>query len=354
MNLEPMTRRQLKLKLKELEAIKGRGTSMVSLYIPPTKTLQYAKDWMMSEYTLAGNVKSRVNRQSVEYALTRTLSVLRSIPTMPENGFVIFQSDSTDGFLVPPDRVVAARYQCDDKYILEPLKEMVEDPTLFALIVMDRAEATFGFLRGRRIVQVKSIESNLIGKHDAGGQSQRRFERIMENEALGFYRKVGEIANILFGPVVSQLQGILVGGPGRTKDEFIADGSLRYDLKAKLIKQTFNTGYTSDQGLKELVEAADTVLQDTMHQKERLILEKFFTLIKTNPDIIAVGPTEVGDALENGQVDTLILGEEVSKFDEFSLLAERHGSWIYAVSDESETGKQFIQGFGGYGAILRY
>ncbi|MBQ6362774.1 MAG: hypothetical protein IJI62_02095, partial [Lachnospiraceae bacterium] len=85
---------------------------------------------------------------------------------------------------------------------------------------MDRGGATIATLRGKRIDILKSIESGVPGKHKAGGQSQRRFDRVIDLAAHEFKKRAGKYVNESFLPLKENLRGVLVGGPGFTKEEF--------------------------------------------------------------------------------------------------------------------------------------
>jgi peptide chain release factor subunit 1 len=58
------------------------------------------------------------------------------------------------------------------------------------------------------------------GKHHAGGQSARRFERLREMTLNDFYKRVAEKANELFLQY-PEIKGVIVAGPGPTKDIFL-------------------------------------------------------------------------------------------------------------------------------------
>ncbi len=68
---------KMKKLIKGLEAARGNGTSMISLIIPPKDQISRISKQLIDENGAAANIKSRVNRQSVQGAITSTLQKLK-------------------------------------------------------------------------------------------------------------------------------------------------------------------------------------------------------------------------------------------------------------------------------------
>jgi len=88
----------------------------------------------------------------------------------------------------PPETVQTYIYHCNNEFYLEPLQEILAEKDIYGLAVIDRKEATIAILRGKRIDIVKHLTSGVPGKHKAGGQSQRRFDRLIDLAAHEFKR----------------------------------------------------------------------------------------------------------------------------------------------------------------------
>ncbi|MGA2876155.1 MAG: hypothetical protein ABSE82_11535, partial [Nitrososphaerales archaeon] len=76
--------------LADLSNKTGRGTELVSLYLPPKKAIHEAIAALREENGTASNIKSNVTRAHVQDALTKTMARLRLYKQTPENGLVIF------------------------------------------------------------------------------------------------------------------------------------------------------------------------------------------------------------------------------------------------------------------------
>ena len=92
--------------------------------------------------------------------------------------------------------------------------------------------------------------------------------------ALEFYRRVGESVKEQFFNM-HKLKGILVGGPGPTKESFLKEGQIPTALKQKIIAVK-DVGYTDEYGLTQLVESSADILAKESITKEKELLKKFF------------------------------------------------------------------------------
>lgn len=396
-----------KKKLEEIKACKGRATELISLYVPPGRQISDVLNYLRNEYAQSSNIKSRTTRKNVMWAIESLMNKVKMYKEPPPNGVVFFvgtkaigadQSEPVSFVIEPPEPINTYMYRCDSFFYTQPLEEMLLEKDLYGLVVMDRAEATVGFLQGKRITVVKNKQSLVPSKHGRGGQSQHRFERLIEQAAHEFYVKVAEICAEAFLPQLNNLRGILVGGPGATKEYFINEGYLHHELMKKVIKPFFDTGYTDEYGLKELVEKASEVLADLDLMKEKKLVQRFLNEVRKPDGGLAVyGEKEVRASLENGYLDTLLISEGNKKMrvsltckycgykeektvpeelvprsascpkcnavleikttdivEEISQIAENFGTKVEIISEESEEGKMLLNAFGGIAGILRY
>lgn len=396
-------RYEFKRMLEEIEKHQGRGTELISVYIPPKRPISDVIAYLRDEYGTSSNIKSKTTRKNVMSAIESIMSRLKYFKMPPPNGLVVFvghalkrgdQTEMVSYVLEPPEPVQSFIYRCDSKFFLDPLKAMLGDKDVYGLIVIDRKEATIGLLRGTRVIPVKHLESMVPSKHHQGGQSSRRFERLIEQAVHEFFKRVGDKANEVF--LNEPIKGILVGGPGSTKEFFVKGDYLHHELKKKII-DLFDTGYTDEYGLHELVNKAARTLQQLELYKERKLLNRFLREIKRPDGGLAVyGEKEVREALERGAVDILLISEGLRKYrvkwkcpqcgkeveetikgnipekiceecnvpmdvvekkdliEEYYDLAEQSGAKVELISDESEEGKIFATAFGGIAALLRY
>ena len=253
----------------------------------------------------------------------------------------------------PPEELGIRLYRCDQVFIIDPLKEMVEIKNVYGLFVIERKEATIGVLEGKRIKILQHLESFIPGKIKAGGQSAARYSRIIENTAIEFFRKCAEALKAQFFDM-KNLKGIIIGGPMPTKDDFVKEGNLVTALKEKIIGMK-DIGYADEHGIELLVEASGDILAQQEIIKEKKLMERFFSMLGKEKTKVAygLGPTE--KFLNMAAVDVLYLSKKLPKeqIKELTKKAGDIGASVEIISVETEEGMSFFH-LSGIGAILRY
>ena len=307
--------------LNELAQKKGRGTELISLYIPQGKPIHEVIATLREEYGTASNIKSDTTRNHVLDALTKTMQRLKLYTRTPENGLVIFCGAlPTNGpgsevvriyELEPPKPLSVFLYRCDDHFHTDMLKDMLKEDKVIGIIAIDSTEAGLGVLESNRVEVVDVITSGVGGKHRAGGQSARRFERLREMELNDYFNRVATHAKKSFIDSYNVI-GIIVAGPGPTKDEFIKNGYLDYRLQ-KGVLAVLDTSYAGIEGVREALDKAQDVLQEYRLIEEKRLVRRLFDEINSNKGLAIYGMQEVIDTLKSGAVDTLLVNDNINK-----------------------------------------
>ncbi len=395
---------EFKKVIEELENYSGSGTQLVTIYIPEDRQISDVVAHAIQEHSEASNIKSKQTRTAVQDALTSIKDRLRYYDTFPpEKGMVIFSGavDSgggqtemvTEVLESPPQPIESFRYHCDSDFLTEPLAEMMGDKGLYGLIVLDRREANVGWLKGKRVEAVKSASSLVPGKQRKGGQSAQRFARLRLEAIDNFYQKVARMADSLFVDKRHEIDGILIGGPSPTKDEFLDGEYLHHELQDMVLGK-FDVSYTDESGLHDLVDAAQDVLAESEIMKDKSEMEEFFEQLHDGGRA-TYGFEATRQNLVMGSVDRLLISEDLrtdvvvydcNGREEFELvdrraatpehgcedgstaevieredaidhlmnLAEQRGSDMKFISTDFEKGEQLLTAFGGIAGILRY
>jgi peptide chain release factor subunit 1 len=306
---------RLKRMLTTLSSKEGRHTELISLYIPLDKQISDVMSSLRQEYSTASNIKSKSTRKNVMDAIERVMQRLRLFNRPPPNGLVMFcgaipqngeGSEKIEIYVIePPEPTPIYYYRCNHRFHLEPLMEMLRAKGLYGLLVIDGKRATIATLRGSTLNTEKEVTSGIPGKHRAGGQSARRFERLREVEVKAYYKRVGEHVNGLFLQL-PDLKGIIIGGPGPTKYDFAQGDYLQYALKERVLT-TVDTSYTGDAGLKEVVEKSIDILREVRYIQERKAVQAFLYGLGHDTGMVTYGEREVRRALLNGIVATLLI-----------------------------------------------
>ena len=402
-------RLRLKMALEDLREMKGFGTELVSIIIPPDRQVSDARQLLQNEHGQAANIKSKGTRKNVQGAIDSALSSLSKIKNAGENGIALFVGSIIVGnnrnrminVLVenPPQPLLSFRYRCDSTFELTQLEDMLIDRKSYGLFVIDRSEAAFGIATGKRIHVQEHLVSNIMGKHRQGGQSAQRFERLIEEAAHKFFKRASEHACDYWLPNLENIQAIIVGGPGATKDFVVKNDYFHHEIVKKIAKTTFDVGYSNESGIRELVGNAGQMMGEIELDAERKVMDVFLSeLIKTHPKA-TYGQQMVKQALDQGAVQKLLISEalrkntitlqcggcrhewkitigrmeampncpscdvsgdkakeldNVSLIDELSAMAVKSNTELVYISVDTEEGSQLMLGFGGLAAILRY
>lgn len=186
----PITKEELKDIIEELEKYKGRQTELISVYVPAGYDANSVQKQLEAEKSTAKNIKSTATRNNVGDALDKLVRHLKGIKKTPVNGLALFcgnvsklegQSDLQLWEIEPPMPLKNRLYRCDKEFVLDSLSTMLEVDKIFALLVMDRKEATMGLLEGKRIEMLHKLTSGIPGKVRAGGQCLSPNTLVMKN-----------------------------------------------------------------------------------------------------------------------------------------------------------------------------
>jgi peptide chain release factor subunit 1 len=407
-------RYQLKKLIEVVQEKKGFHTELISVYIPPSKRLSDVMTNLRNEAATATNIKSRLTKKNVTNALAVAQQRLRMVDKIPENGLVLFVgaipqtgpgTEKMEVFIFePPEHLNVYRYLCSSEFWIDPLLDMLTEKEAFGLMAISRNIASIATLRGTRLSIATTMTSGIPGKHRAGGQSQRRYERVIEQLSHEFMVRIGEAANEEY-LALDDLRGILVGGSGFTKEQFLDGTYLDPRLKSKVMA-VIDLGYGGEEGIRELLDRGREHFENVRYLDEKAIMQVFLSNLSRDTGLITYGESQVRQALISGAVDKLLLSEEIDlirvtmkcsncnavesrtvKADQFAQfeeeisemncpqcnnqntwnleenrslveelgeLASQSNSVVEVISTETEEGKQLMQAFGGVAAILRF
>jgi peptide chain release factor subunit 1 len=317
---------------------------------------------LRQELAITDNIKLKRTKDRVQRALTAAIDRLSSISKIPQNGLVLFagENDDTGEFIClmfsPPDPVTVYFYRTDKYFHLEFLEDMLEESDVYGLIVIERDEATIGLLKGSSLIVLEEVEGYVPGKHSKGGQSQRRYDRIIEELVEEFYKRVGEIVNKHFIPYLEsgKLKGILIGGPGYAKLDFVKGDYIDYRLKEKVLDTLVDVGSQGEPGLKELVMRASELIKGQKYVEVVNALEEFKFHLAKDDGLALYGFDDIVTALNMGAVKSLVVTEDMPELEKLMELAKKSGAEVYVLPETIPEYVWIKKTFNGVVAILRY
>ncbi|MBS3107981.1 peptide chain release factor aRF-1 [Candidatus Woesearchaeota archaeon] len=354
---------KLKRFIRKLESARGRHTELVSVYIPAGYDLNRIITSLSQEQGTAANIKDKNTRQNVIDSLERMIRHLRLFGKTPENGLAVFSGNASERedkvdiqvwSIEPPIPLKIRMYRCDQTYVTEPLKEMMETKECYGLVTVERQEASIGLLKGSYIQVLTVMTSGIPGKTRAGGQSAPRFARIREGMTIEFFKRIADAMNQEFLPLGNNLRGIIVGGPGPTKENMVNGNYINQQLKDKIIGIK-DLCYSGEEGLREMVDRSEDLLAQEIITKEKNLMRKFLEILSTNPGRVAYGVVNVENSLNMGAVDTLLISEDLNDAEAERLedLGIRFGAKVETISIGTMEGMQ-LRDLGKIAAILRF
>ncbi len=362
MALSEKQKYELKKFVKQLIQYKRTHTELVTVYIPQGYDLNKIINHLFQEKGTATNIKSTSTRNNVTAALEKMTQHLKLFKKTPDHGLAVFsgnvaeregQQDYQVFSIEPPVPLKTRIYRCDKAFVVDLLEDMMETKEIYGLIVVDRRDADIAILKGKTIIPLLKTHSHIPGKQRAGGQSAPRFARLRLGAIKDHYKKVAEYVKEQFLGK-KELKGIIVGGPGPSKYDFINEGFIPTEIKNKIIAVK-DISYTGEFGLQELVEKCDDVLAKEEITAEKQIMAKFFETLAKKPAQASYGKDEVMKNLKMGSVDTLLLSETLDDetIEEFEKEAEKMKTNVIIISIETREGVQ-LRDIGKVAAILRY
>lgn len=389
---------QLKKWIKQLSSYSGNGTELISVYIPAGSPVHEMGNKLRQEMSQASNIKSKTTRTNVIGALERIIGHLKIFKQTPPNGLAVFAGNVSDNpakvdiqlfSLEPPEPLKVGIYRCDSRFFLEPLERMLGTRDAYGVLVMDGREATLAIVKGTEVRIVDRVTSLAHAKVRKGGQSARRFERLREESIEYYYKHVGEKVDTHF---LDRVKGVIVGGPGPVKENFLRERPFNYQIK---IIGVVDTGYTDEYGVQEVIAKSEQLLSQQEMVREKNLVNQFIKEAVSD-GLATYGESEVRQAIETKQAERVLLsegldykiaryrcnacGKEIRKLtrdkieetikcecggdaklvekrdliDDLEALAREMDIPVEIISVNTSEGAQFLNGFTGIGAFLRY
>ena len=391
---------KLRKLVKELEAIRGRHTELVTVHIPAGYSFQDIINMLRTEQSTAENIKSKAVRKNVTSAIDKIIRNLQLYKKPPENGLSVLcgnisekdgESDIQFWAIEPPEELNTKLYWCSQRFDMNPLLDMIEEKEIYAIICMDRQEADIALIIGKKIKSLVHMESMVPGKSRAGGQSSQRFSRVREGLMHDWYKEIAEAANRILAEHKDVI-GIMVSGTGPTKEDFLREELLHADIKKKILG-TVDTSYTGEYGLEETLERGQELMKEASITKEKNLLQNFLTELQKPNGMVVYGLQETINAIKLGSVNLVVVSEsaqykhieyecgcnkgelqttkenypkhcqncnqsikiivEKDIADYLEELASNYGTKFILVSADTREGQQFAS-LGGVGGFLRY
>jgi len=396
--------------IKNLEKLRGNGTSMISLLLSPRDAISKVQGMLAGEMGTATNIKSRVNRQAVLTAITSAKERLKLYSKTPPNGLVIYvgtvigeDGNSEKKYTIdfePFRPLNTFKYICDNKFCTEPLFELLENDETFGFVIMDGSGCLFGTLQGNTRNILQQISVQLPKKHGRGGQSAPRFARIREEKRGHYVRKVAELTTSHFiSEDKPNVKGLVLAGSANFKND-LSQSDLFDKRLSDIVIKIVDVSYGGENGFNQAISLSEDALSNVKFVEEKQLISKYFEEIALDTGMIVFGVEDTLTSLEMSAVSTIICFEnlEINRYEIRNPQTEEivvhnlnkdqekdpkyfkdadsgidldvvkceplsewlcehykdYGAELEFITDKSQEGFQFVNGFGGIGGFLRF
>lgn len=372
---------------------------MISFYVPSGSQINQYSAKITEQLSKCKNIKSKVNAKSVESGLKSLQHKLKKFKQTPPNGLAIFcgYAEDEEGKVTKITYTITTKnpikqhiYHCDSEFYTKPLENQLDSYDSYGFIVIDGKGKLFGLIRGTKKEILFQDDVYLPHKHNKGGQSAGRFFRTRIIARLHHLKETAEQAVNYFIDSKTNLpnvKGLFIAGSADLKDQFATLPSFDPRLKEILIR-VVTVSYGGNSGFMEAVKLCQKDLENIPFVEESKLLTEYFEHISKDDNLYSFGVRETLGALDNGAVSKLILyknfdlirfveknndGNTIVSFKQktefngtlgYTLVDQQeiddyvrenlNGSELHFVSGKTPEGSQFVNGFGGIGAILRY
>src|SRR5438309_2283289 len=301
---DSVARFKFKRTLEQLAKKEGRGTELISLYVPPDRKIHEVLGQLREELGTAVNIKSRTTRNNVQDGIERTMQRLKLIK----------------------EQVINDYYKRVGNHFNEM---MLEIPDLKGIIIGGPGPTKYVFEEGEYLQY--TLKKKVLSLIDASYTSEAGVEEVVE--------KSSEI-----------LKGVRYGEEKQIVHKFV------YELGHETGKAAFGERKVQEYLEKGIV---DMLLISEKLEGERVVLKckncgNIEEFRGTRYEAHAVMNELATRPCKNCGKPMLEATDHGDIIDSFLEYAEKSASKVEVISEETEEGRMLRDSFGKVAAVLRY
>ena len=162
-------------------------------FLSSLSTISYTDSSLVSLYVAAGESPAGIKDHELltERVDSETLALTEKVES--STGFVLFYSPDhmINELLVPPLPLERSSWSTDNKFDVSPISELLKKDAAVCVLVAHAGESFTGFsLDSQDFDSFQMIKTSVKAKHAKGGFSQRRFERLRDEDIAHHIDKV--------------------------------------------------------------------------------------------------------------------------------------------------------------------
>jgi len=223
-----------------------------------------------------------------------------------ENGYIIFcgvdmYNINIFEIIEPINPVTSFYYECSKKFNTDKFTDLFEEKNKINVIFIN-GEHCIIYNYIKKWNKKKVITANLMNRHNKGGQSSVRFERLAEESRHHYITHCIDYINILCDNNNMHCNTYIYGGD-ELKSMLMGNKTLKIKLKTDNIYHTFNSTTIYNKYFLELISVNDTSEIDN-------ICKNILEYVERKPDILLFNEKEIIDNSMNVEYILLVKNYE--------------------------------------------
>jgi len=228
----------------------------------------------------------------------------------------IVPSQSQSVLLTPPKKLTKSYYRCDNRFHLDTILEMFEDGEKIGVCLISGRELmiyilSFSGSTTRPHVEynlIKKIDIFLANKHNKGGQSSKRFGRIVQIVRDNYVDIIVE--NIINAYMYDNntkciVKNIVLAGPGEMKYD-VANTTDFKQYFSKYLNKIITTDNPNEGSIYEL---AESIINDIKYDNVKNVDNELNDLVQYEFDSLIIGKTECLDNIKLKSIKKLFVNK---------------------------------------------
>ena len=220
--------------LSQISSIRSRNEDLVTVYLRPNESVTDLNEFDIEL------------EQDVKYLMQRIES-----PT----GMALFYDMKRQGMvrmiMTPPFPIGESKWKLDRVFDTTELQELLEQNQVICILLAHAGETFIGISDRERVIEYKIVRSSVKEKHTKGGMSQRRFERLRDEDVKHHADKARAVFEALVDDYKNELKMVVASGEHNLIKEITGGGDSGYrhpfpllirsiDTKAKIEKRNID------------------------------------------------------------------------------------------------------------------
>ena len=179
--------------LFQIGSLRSRNDDLLTAYLRPEETVSDLDAFELDN--------------SVKYMMARIES-----PTGIALFYDLKRGRMAPQIVAPPFMIPESRWKLDYAFDTTQLQELLDTNRIICIVLAHAGESFIGISDRERVIEYKIVRSSVKEKHTKGGMSQRRFERLRDEDIRHHGEKARSAFEALIAGYKSELEMVVASG----------------------------------------------------------------------------------------------------------------------------------------------